>query len=102
MLRRPALLLIASLLLVTMLGSSSVAAIGPDPGFSATMLDAPAVSGAAATPALPTCAYLDIKTRFRSLSDWRRTLVDTRLRVGSSYRPNDLVPVSQAGLAGGG
>ena len=98
MLRRPALLLVLSLLLLVMtLGSSGVVAIGPDPGFSAT-----AVSGTAATPALPTCTYTDIKTRFRSLSDWRRTLVDTRLRVGSAYKPKDLVSVSQANIAGGG
>ncbi len=46
--------------------------------------------------------YKDIKTRFRALSEWRKTLVDTRLRVGSSYKPKDLVSVSQANIGGSG
>ena len=59
---------------------------------------------AASTPPLPACAhvYKDIKTRFRDLSQWRRTLVDTRLRVGSAYKPKDLVSVSQANIGGSG
>ncbi len=58
--------------------------------------------GATATPRLPACAYLDIKTRFMSLTRWRQTSLDTRLRVGPRYAPTDLVPVSRAGIAGSG
>ncbi len=55
-----------------------------------------------ATPPLPACAYKDIKTRFLSLRHWHKTSVDTRLRVGRRYAPNDLVSVSRAGIAGSG
>ena len=56
----------------------------------------------AATPRLPACAYLDIKTRFMSLKRWRQTSLDTRLRVGPKYAPDDLVSVGRAGIAGSG
>jgi zinc D-Ala-D-Ala carboxypeptidase len=63
----------------------------------------PAVSpGAQAMGPLPACRYLDILTTPRQYSDWPVTLVDTILRVPSSYVPPDLVSVSQAGIAGGG
>jgi len=50
---------------------------------------------------LPTCAYQDVLTPFRSYSDWQRTLVDTMLMVPSSYAPGDLVDSATAGLNGG-
>lgn len=56
----------------------------------------------AATRPLPACAYKDIKTRFQSLRQWRKTSLDTRLRVGPKYAPRDLVSVSQANIAGSG
>ena len=59
-------------------------------------------SGTAASAPLPACAYKDILTRFRKLSNWRRTSVDTRLMVGSSYAPTDLVTVGRADIAGSG
>jgi D-alanyl-D-alanine carboxypeptidase len=64
----------------------------------------PAVSTAAspaATP-LPACRYRDQLTRYRKLRQWRRTLLDTNLRVTSAYGPRDLVPVSRAGIPGSG
>jgi D-alanyl-D-alanine carboxypeptidase len=49
---------------------------------------------------LPVCRYDDILTTPRGYGDWSTTLVDTILRVQKSYVPPDLVPVTQAGLAG--
>jgi putative cell wall-binding protein len=50
---------------------------------------------------LPTCAYKDVLTRFRTYADWQRTLVDTILMVGTDYHPGDLVDTSKAGLNAG-
>ena len=58
--------------------------------------------GAMALGPLPACRYDDITTSPRGYTDWATTLVDTILRVPSSYVPPDLVAVSQAGLAGSG
>ena len=61
--------------------------------------------GAGATRAmgpLPACRYDSILTDPRRYEDWPITLVDTILRVPSTYAPQDLRPVSEAGLAGGG
>jgi LAS superfamily LD-carboxypeptidase LdcB len=60
------------------LGSSTALALGP----------------------LPACRYDNIMTAPRGYADWRVTLVDPILRVPSTYSPPDLVPTSQAGLAG--
>ncbi len=51
---------------------------------------------------LPVCRYVDLPTRFGKVRDWRKTLLDTNLRISSDYQPWDLVPVSRAGLAGSG
>jgi len=51
---------------------------------------------------LPACRYDDILTSPRTYADWSMTLVDTILRVPSTYAPPDLVATSEAGLAGGG
>lgn len=89
--RRPAPLITAVLALAVVLGSGSATA-------------ATAASGdrIAATPPLPACAYKDIKTRFRNLTQWRKTSVDTRLMVGKGYAPGDLVSVRRANIAGSG
>jgi D-alanyl-D-alanine carboxypeptidase len=71
-----------------------VALAGVHPGFSP--------DGARAMGTLPACRYDDIMTQPRAYSDWAITLVDTILRVPRSYVPPDLVPVSQAGIAGRG
>lgn len=55
-----------------------------------------------AAAALPACRYLDIATHFTDPADWQRTLVDTLFRVPETFVPPDLVPVSDAGVEGGG
>jgi D-alanyl-D-alanine carboxypeptidase len=57
-------------------------------------------AGVRAMGPLPACRYDDILTSPRGYGDWPKTLVDTILRVSKSYAPPDLVPVTQAGLAG--
>ncbi len=59
----------------------------------------PSVSAA---DTLPACRYDDVETAFTSPDDWQRTLVDTIYMVGRSYRPTDLVPVTEAGISGNG
>jgi D-alanyl-D-alanine carboxypeptidase len=51
---------------------------------------------------LPACRYADIETAPHAYQDWPITLVDTILRVSSTYAPPDLVSTKQASLAGGG
>jgi D-alanyl-D-alanine carboxypeptidase len=65
------------------------------------------VPAAAPSPALgvgplPDCRIDDILTTPRDYDSWSTTLVDTILRVGRTYVPPDLVPVSRAGVVGGG
>ena len=87
--RRPTL--IVSLALGVILGAGTPSAAHAAPA-----------DGVTATPRLPACAYLDIKTRFLSLKRWRQTSLDTRLRVGPKYVPTDLVSVRRAGIGGSG
>lgn len=61
-------------------GSSPVAAVGP----------------------LPSCDLGDVDTVPRDYDDWSVTLVDRLLRVEDDYVPPDLVPVTDAGIVGGG
>lgn len=61
-----------------------------------------APGGARAMGPLPACRYDDILTSPRGYSDWPITLVDTILRVPSTYVPPDLVGVGTAGIAGKG
>lgn len=51
---------------------------------------------------LPKCRLADIMTVPRDYDSWSTTLVDWLLRVPRRYKPPDLVPVSQAGIAGPG
>jgi D-alanyl-D-alanine carboxypeptidase len=51
---------------------------------------------------LPACRYDDILTAPRKYTAWSTTLVDTILRVPSTYAPPDLVSTAEAGLNGGG
>lgn len=55
-----------------------------------------------AAPALPACRYRDQLTRYHEVRHWRKTLLDTNVRIKRSYVPWDLVPVARAGLKGGG
>ena len=58
--------------------------------------------GARAMGSLPACRYDDILTEPRDYDDWSTTLVDTILRVPSTYVPPDLDSTAVAGLTGGG
>jgi zinc D-Ala-D-Ala carboxypeptidase len=55
----------------------------------------------AAAP-LPSCAIADTLTKYRTLSDWKRSILDTRFRLASTYAPGDLRSTADAGLSGGG
>jgi D-alanyl-D-alanine carboxypeptidase len=57
---------------------------------------------AAAPIVPPTCRYADEPTAPDSDGDWTLAVVDTIYRLPAGYRPTDLVPVSRAGLTGGG
>jgi D-alanyl-D-alanine carboxypeptidase len=61
-----------------------------------------AASPVAAVGPLPKCRLADILTVPRDYDSWSTTLVDWLLKVPRSYRPPDLVPVGQAGIAGPG
>lgn len=71
---------------------------------TAGMLVLPAAVPAttAAVGPLPECRIADILTVPRGYDDWSITLVDWLLRVDEDYVPPDLVPVSEAGIAGPG
>jgi D-alanyl-D-alanine carboxypeptidase len=47
---------------------------------------------------LPACTIGDVLTPFSSSDDWPRTLLDTRLRLPSTYEPRDLVSTRRAGF----
>ncbi|HEX8024568.1 MAG TPA: M15 family metallopeptidase [Candidatus Limnocylindrales bacterium] len=68
----------------------------------AAALGAGAAAPARAMGPLPACRYDDVLTAPRRYVDWSVTLVDTILRVPSTYVPPDLVSTSEAGIAGGG
>ena len=51
---------------------------------------------------LPDCELKNVLTAPRGYDDWSVTLVDWLLRVPRRYVPPDLVPVSEAGIAGPG
>ena len=51
---------------------------------------------------LPECRLDDIMTVPRDYDSWSTTLVDWLLKVSRRYEPPDLVPVSDAGIAGPG
>jgi D-alanyl-D-alanine carboxypeptidase len=51
---------------------------------------------------LPACRYDDILTSPRGYDDWSTTLVDTILRLPSTYAPPDLVRVVDLGVPGKG
>lgn len=84
--------------------------LGPLPRLTATvatlallpfLLALPPARVAAAAP-LPACRYADVPALYANPADWQRTLVDPEFTVGAGYTPTDLVPVSEAGIGGGG
>jgi D-alanyl-D-alanine carboxypeptidase len=44
------------------------------------------------------CVIGDVRTPYSSYGDWTRTLLDTELRLPSSYEPSDLVSTRKAGF----
>jgi zinc D-Ala-D-Ala carboxypeptidase len=58
------------------------------------------IAAADSTGAPPRCTYADTATRLAKTSQWQTTLLDSALRVSSSYVP-PLVPVARAGFGGG-
>jgi zinc D-Ala-D-Ala carboxypeptidase len=54
-----------------------------------------------AAPSLPSCKVADTLTKHRSLTDWRRSILDTRYRLASTYKPKDLRSTTAAGLNSG-
>jgi D-alanyl-D-alanine carboxypeptidase len=71
---------------------------------AASVLAAPpsGPSSAEAVGPLPNCDLGDVYTVPRGYDDWSTTLVDRLLRVEDDYVPPDLVPVTEAGIPGGG
>jgi LAS superfamily LD-carboxypeptidase LdcB len=57
---------------------------------------------AVAVGPLPKCRLANIITVPHDYDSWSTTLVDWLLRVPRKYKPPDLVPVGEAGIAGGG
>jgi len=51
---------------------------------------------------LPACGVADVRTRYGKVKHWKRTLLDTNLKLKRSYKPWDLVSVRKAGIAGSG
>jgi D-alanyl-D-alanine carboxypeptidase len=51
---------------------------------------------------LPRCGVANGRTRHDKVREWRRTLLDTNVRIGAEYEPFDLVSVRRAGIAGNG
>ena len=66
----------------------------------AGLLTGLAASVSAATP-LPTCKVADTLTKYRSYSDWNRSILDLTYRLSSTYKPTDLTSTSNAGLNSG-
>jgi D-alanyl-D-alanine carboxypeptidase len=62
----------------------------------------PLVPPVSTTGSPPACRIADVRAKFPSPADWSRTLLDWRWRLPAAYRPPNLVPVSRAGLTGGG
>lgn len=63
---------------------------------------APAAGPEIAKVRLPACGIKDVRTRFGSVRQWKKTLLDTNLKIGRRYQPADLVPVGKANLKGTG
>jgi D-alanyl-D-alanine carboxypeptidase len=68
------------------------------------LLTADAAADGTFAPAarLPACGVQDIPTRYGKLKHWRKTLLDTNLKLKRSYKPWDLRSVSRANIKGDG
>jgi D-alanyl-D-alanine carboxypeptidase len=54
--------------------------------------------GSASAAPLPVCVYEDRPAALTGYEDWPFTLLDTLYRLPESYAPDDLMPVSEAGV----
>jgi D-alanyl-D-alanine carboxypeptidase len=68
------------------------------------LLAADTAAGKTFAPAarLPACGVQDIPTRYGKVKHWRKTLLDTNLKLKRTYKPWDLVSVSRANIKGSG
>lgn len=62
------------------------------------LLVLPSAFAAAPTAPLPACTYKDRPTALSSPDDWPYTLLDTLYKLPPSYAPDDLIPVTEAGV----
>lgn len=92
----------AALLALLLVAIAAPASLGISSPTSVPLVDGVRVATATRTKPLPPCRYLDVPTRFKEYRQWRKTLLDTRLRVSRRYVPRDLVSVRRAGIAGSG
>ena len=115
---RRALVAVLSLSLLAGAAVAPVAAVAQDVGptpIAPPSLDLalPVLMAASLAPAaeptvapakvrLPACEYRDQLTRYRKVKQWKKTLLDTNLRVKRAYKPWDLVSVSRADIPGTG
>ena len=51
---------------------------------------------------LPACGIKDQPTRYGAVKQWKKTLLDTNLKLRRCYTPRDLVSVSRANIRGSG
>ena len=77
-----------------------LAALVVGTGFSLAPMGLTAPVGAVGP--IPSCDLGEVFTVPRGYDDWSVTLVDRLLRVEDDYIPPDLVPVTDAGIVGGG
>ena len=89
--------LVASLLVAT-------AALAVPTGLAARVVRAVAGPGERVSfdGPLPACQASDVLAVHRAPADWARTLLDPMFRLEPGASPADLVPVTEAGLAGSG
>ena len=84
-------------------GSGSTATAlpaGAGPGVAESAVPANATSGPGA--ALPRCDVGDVLAPNRGYEEWASTILDTTFMLPSDYIPSNLVPVTEAGIAGRG
>ena len=106
---------IAAALSSALLLSSSLPAIAADAPAAPPAIDSaleslmvasdPVVGAVALTTAkvkLPACGVKDKLTRYHKVKQWKKTLLDTNLKLKRDYQPWDLVSVRRADIAGAG
>jgi len=84
------------------LGVPSPGAAGPSSTGTSSAPPVPPPSPTATMTQVPACRFADEPAAHAAYEDWQRTFVDTTRRLPKGYVPPDLVPVSRAGLSGGG